>query len=595
MKLLTAIAGLIVAAEGAAIGNAMDVQNVLQSVLSIAQSRPLKSSKPPNVLFVITDDQDLQLDSLSYTPHILKHMRDKGTFFSNHFVTTALCCPSRVSLWTGRQAHNTNVTDVSPPYGGYPKFVDRGFNDNFLPVWLQEAGYDTYYTGKLFNAHTVGNYDSPYVNGFNGSDFLLDPFTYSYLNSTYQRNQDPPVSYEGQHTMDVITEKALGFLDDALEGDRPFFVTVAPIAPHSNVNPHTLDGPDQLVMGAPIPLERHRHLFPDVKVPRTDHFNPDEPSGVSWIRDLPQQNQSIVDYGDSYYRSRLQALQGVDELVDSLVTRLEESGQLDNTYIIYTSDNGFHIGQHRLPPGKTCGFEEDIRVPLFIRGPGIPEGYVQNSVTTHIDLAPTIFQLAGIPHRDDFDGTAIPLTPDYAGPRHEHVTVEFWGKAVFEGDFSQIGMDGSIFIPNNTYKSVRLLGEGYNLYYSVWCNNEHELYDLSTDPYQLHNLYPSDSVLGENEPHLLGRTLSQAISRLDALLLVLKSCQGPTCIEPWKVLQPQNSIYTLRDALDEKYDLFYQAQPQVSFDWCDAGYVIEAEGPQAPLTTRHGLPWDAWV
>lgn len=187
--------------------------------------------------------------------------------------------------------------------------------------------------------------------------------------------------------------------------------------------------------------------------------------------------------------------------MNSLVTRLEESDQLDNTYIIYTSDNGFHIGQHRLPPGKTCGFEEDIRVPLFIRGPGISEGYVQDSVTTHIDLAPTIFNLAGIPHRDDFDGTAIPLTPDYAGPRHEHVTVEFWGKAVLEGDFSQIGMflahgnffsyrcteaksdplgvDGSIFLPNNTYKAVRLLGESYNLYYSVWCNNEHELYDLS--------------------------------------------------------------------------------------------------------------------
>ncbi|KAJ6093601.1 hypothetical protein N7486_008890 [Penicillium sp. IBT 16267x] len=602
MKLLTVITGLIAAAEGAAIGNAMDVQNVLQSVLTIAPSRPLNSSKPPNILFVITDDQDLQLDSISYTPHILKHMRDKGTFFSNHFVTTALCCPSRVSLWTGRQAHNTNVTDVNPPHGGYPKFVNRGFNDNFLPVWLQEAGYDTYYTGKLFNAHTVDNYHSPYVNGFNGSEFLLDPFTYSYLNSTYQRNQDPPVSYEGQHTTDVITGKALGFLDDALRGDRPFFVAVAPIAPHSNVNPFALDDPHQVTMDAPIPLERHRLLFPGVKVPRTENFNPDEPSGVSWIRGLPQQNQSVVDHGDLYYRSRLQALQGVDELVDSLVTRLAESDQLDNTYIIYTSDNGFHIGQHRLPPGKTCGFEEDIRVPLFIRGPGVPEGYVQDSVTTHIDLAPTIFNLAGIPHRDDFDGTAIPLTPDYAGPRHEHVIVEFWGPAVFEGDFSQIeadsdplGIDGSIFLPNNTYKSVRLLGEGYNLYYAVWCNNEHELYDLSTDPYQLHNLYPNGAVLGENEPHLLGRTLSQAISRLDALLLVLKSCQGLTCIEPWKVVQPQHTIHTLRDALDEQYDLFYQERPRVSFNWCDTGYVIEAEGPQAPLTTRHGLPWDAWV
>jgi Arylsulfatase A and related enzymes len=154
---------------------------------------------------------------------------------------------------------------------------------------------------------------------------------------------------------------------------------------------------------------------------------------------LPQLNQTVVDYNDHFYRSRLRALQGVDELVGDLVKRLEESDKLDNTYIIYTSDNGFHIGQHRLPPGKTCGYEEDIRVPLFIRGPGIPEGHVQDSVTTHIDLAPTIFGLAGIPPRSDFDGTAIPLTPDSDELRHEHVTVEYWGRAVMEGAFSGIG------------------------------------------------------------------------------------------------------------------------------------------------------------
>lgn len=135
----------------------------------------------------------------------------------------------------------------------------------------------------------------------------------------------------------------------------------------------------------------------------------------------------------------MRALQGVDELVESLIERLEASDQLDNTYIIYTSDNGFHIGQHRLPPGKTCGFEEDVRVPLFIRGPGVPAGFVQDAVTTHIDLAPTFFDLAGIPSRPDFDGTAIPITPDATGLRHEHVTVEYWGKGVLEGDFSAIG------------------------------------------------------------------------------------------------------------------------------------------------------------
>jgi arylsulfatase A-like enzyme len=424
----------------------------LQQILGPApQTLPNK----PNFIFIITDDQDLQLDSIDFMPLVSKHLKQKGTFFSNHFVTTALCCPSRVSLWTGRQAHNTNVTDVTPPYGnpnpissgamgsnsivgGYPKFVNRGFNDNFLPVWLQSAGYDTYYTGKLFNAHTVDNYHSPYVNGFTGSDFLLDPFTYSYLNSTYQRNRDEPVSYEGRHTVDVITEKALGFLDDGLNGDRPFFLTVAPVAPHSNVDVSALGGDRRAptIMTEPIPLDRHKSLFQDVKVPRTKHFNPDEPSGVSWIKDLPQQDESTIEYNDHFYRQRLRALQGVDELVDLIITRLETSGQLDNTYIIYTSDNGYHIGQHRLPPGKACGFEEDIRVPLFIRGPGVPENKVENAVTTHIDLAPTIFDLAEIPLREDFDGTPIPLPSmeDNASIRHEHVTVEYWGKSYLEGE-----------------------------------------------------------------------------------------------------------------------------------------------------------------
>ncbi|KAJ5772752.1 Alkaline phosphatase-like alpha/beta/alpha [Penicillium paradoxum] len=591
MKLI-ALTGLVAAVEGVSVNLQSNFQSNLQSALQSV----LKHETPsPNILFILTDDQDLQLNSIAYTPLISKHIRDQGTFFRNHFVTTALCCPSRVSLWTGRQAHNTNVTDVSPPYGGYPKFVERGFNEDFLPIWLQEAGYDTYYTGKMFNAHTIHNYHSPHINGFNGSDFLLDPYTYSYLNSTYQRNHEAPVSYEGEHTIDVITGKALGFLDDALDGERPFFLAVSPVAPHSNVDPEDIVS-GKIQMTAPIPLQRHEHLFESVKVPRTLNFNPDEPSGISWIRGLPPQNQSVVDYNDHFYRSRLRALQGVDELVDSLVTRLEESGQLDNTYIIYTSDNGFHIGQHRLPPGKTCGFEEDIRVPLFIRGPGVAKGHVQDAVTTHIDLAPTLFHLAGLPARDDFDGVAIPVTPEFDGERHEHVTVEYWGSAVVEGAYSGIGVDGSSTIPNNTYKSVRLLGEGYNLYYSVWCNNEHELYDLSTDPYQLNNLYPSTTSLANDiEPRILGRSLAQIISRLDALLMVLKSCQGVTCIQPWDVLQPVDDVSSLQDALHEEYDNFYGAQPQVSFDWCDAGYIIDAEGPQVPLTSRHGVSWDIWV
>ncbi|KAL4804572.1 alkaline-phosphatase-like protein [Aspergillus unguis] len=559
---------------------------------------PAPISTKPNFIFVITDDQDLKLDSIDYMPYVKKHFQEKGTFFKNHFVTTALCCPSRVSLWTGRQAHNTNVTDVSPPYGGYPKFVDRGFNDNFLPVWLQNNGYNTFYTGKLFNAHTVNNYHSPYVNGFNGSDFLLDPFTYSYMNSTYQRNRDEPVSYEGHHTIDVITEKALGFLEDGLSSDDPFFLTVAPVAPHSNVDVSSLGRELPVVMTEPIPLDRHKHLFEGVTIPRTDSFNPDKPSGANWVQSLPKQDESTVEYHDHFYRQRLRALQGVDELVDALVTRLEASGKLDNTYIIYTSDNGYHIGQHRLPPGKACGFEEDIRVPLFIRGPGVPKNETEDAVTTHIDLAPTIFDLAKISLRDDFDGTPIPLpsASENVYPRHEHVTVEYWGKSYLEGEKGALSNPDNLpFFRNNTYKSVRIIGQGYNLYYSVWCSNEHELYDLTTDPYQLNNLYTSNQTQ-LSKTTLFGHPLPKVISRLDSILLVLKSCKGATCIKPWDVLHPGGHVRNLNDAMNNLYDVFYNDQARVSFDHCEQGYIPEVEGPQAALPfSRYGLNWDVWT
>ncbi|KAI3054302.1 hypothetical protein CBS147353_11448 [Aspergillus niger] len=119
------------------------------------QQQPLSATAKPNVVFILTDDQDAHLGSLDYMPYVQKHLLDKGTHYRSHYCTTSVCCPSRVTLWTGKLAHNTNVTDVNPPHGGYPKIISQGLNDNYLPVWLQEAGYNTYYTGKLFNVHTV--------------------------------------------------------------------------------------------------------------------------------------------------------------------------------------------------------------------------------------------------------------------------------------------------------------------------------------------------------------------------------------------------------------------------------------------------------
>lgn len=257
--------------------------------------------------------------------------------------------------------------------------------------------------------------------------------------------------YEGQHTIDILATKAYGFLEDALQDDAPFFLTIAPVAPHSNVKIESLDGNIEDIVAnfsPPIPAKRHSHLFKDVKVPRTENFNPEKPSGVNWVQRLPRQSQENVDFNDHFYRSRLRALQGVDEIVDGVVTRLKEANVLDNTYIIYSTDNGYHIGQHRLQPGKECGFEEDINIPLIVRGPSVPKNSTTEIVTTHTDLAPTILSLAGGPLRLDFDGEAIPLTKKgiakASHKRHEHVNIEYWGFAIGEGkDFG----GGMLFFP----------------------------------------------------------------------------------------------------------------------------------------------------
>ncbi|GKZ31401.1 hypothetical protein AbraIFM66950_011977 [Aspergillus brasiliensis] len=569
------------------------------------QQQPLSVSATakPNVVFILTDDQDAHLGSLDYMPYVKKHLSDKGTHYRSHYCTTSVCCPSRVTLWTGKLAHNTNVTDVNPPHGGYPKFISQGLNDNYLPVWLQEAGYNTYYTGKLFNVHTVDNYNAPFPAGFTGNDFLLDPFTYDYLNSTFQRDREPPQSYEGEYSTDIVAQKAYRLLDEAVTAQKPFFLTVAPIAPHCNVfmNGTGLDANPKFDFSAPIPAKRHEDLFPDVKVPRTPSFNPEYPSGANWISNLKRQNDTNVDYNDHFYRQRLRALQAVDELVDGLFARLKDYDILDNTYIVYSSDNGYHIGQHRLQPGKSCGYEEDINVPLFIRGPDIAQDVSTDIVTTHTDLAPTFLDLLGIPLRSDFDGDPIPLTESQFKAaregRQEHVTVEYWGFAAGEGIY-----DFDLSAYNNTYKALRIKGRGYNLYYSVWCNNEHELYDMTTDPYQLNNLLSLDGQHKVPSHTVLNVDLPKVIQRLDSLLLVLKSCKGRVCVKPWSALHPRGEVKTLKDALDVRYDHFYEIEQttRVQFNECARGYFLDAEGPQFDQGTaygvlRDGLPWYEWV
>jgi N-acetylglucosamine-6-sulfatase len=564
--------------------------------------------KRPNIVFVLTDDQDLHMDSLSYMPLLKKHVVDHGTSFSNHYCTVALCCPSRVSLWTGKAAHNTNVTDINPPWGGYPKFISQGFNDNYLPVWLQDAGYSTYYVGKLFNAQSLSTYNKPHAAGWTGSEFLLDPYTYEYLNATLQRNHDAPVSYEGQYVTDVVAKKSFDFLDDALESGKPFFLTIAPTSPHSNVhfNQDLSSGNKTFTKGTntqsqPVPAERHKHLFRDVQVPRTPNFNPETTSGASWIAQLPKQNQTNVDYNDEWYRNRLRSLQAVDEMIDELFDRLEVAGILEETYVFYSTDNGYSVGQHRRQPGKQCAFEEDINVPLIVRGPGVASGVTTNLVTSHIDLAPTFLELVGVDKGKyeiyELDGAAVPIHSldiqhAYDAWPQEHINVEMWGIIMSEGKH------GMVLYPNHTYKALRVIGDGYSLLYTVWCNNEHELYDLTKDPYEMDNLYKLPSTtffnVGDDEDQGPRSTLEHLITRLDSLLMILKTCKGRQCTHPWESIHPQGVVHSLKRALDPSYNAFYSAQTRVHFDKCERGYLSESEGPMWNASRAYSMEHEVW-
>lgn len=561
-------------------------------------------NKRPNILFILTDDQDSHMSSVDHMPHVKADIINKGVTYERHFCTVALCCPSRATLWTGKAAHNHNVTDVKPPHGGYPKVVASGVNDDYLPLWLQAAGYNTYYAGKLWNFHSVSNYDRPAAaRGFNGSAFLLDPYTYRYWDSRVSHDGGPPVSYAGRYSTDVVAESSYALLERALEREgEPWFLTVAPTAPHSNWVLDERTGATYLV--APQVAYRHEHLFHDYEVPRGASFNAPIRGAAGWPGGLAALNESVLAYNDFYQRQRLRALQPVDEMLHELVGMLAAAGQLDDTYIFYSTDNGYHVSQHAMHPGKECGLDTDVHIPLFARGPGLPEGGLVDVVTTHTDLAPTFLRIAGVEGRlADLDGEPIPLGEgEEVNGRSEHVAVEYWGYGVPEGHYGfrsdsrfEAGVMQNIYV-NNTYRGLRVVAEGYSLYYSVWCTGERELYDMVHDPEQTVNVLAGlgggggggDKAEGQVEVdpvvaaarvrlQVAGRGHEAVVTRLEALIMVLRDCKGEVCRRPWKTLHPDGGIGSLAGALESRFDGFYERQPRMAFDGCPVAYFEDKE------------------
>ena len=404
---------------------------------------------------------------------------------------------------------------------------------------------------------------------------LIAPNIYTFYTPVFSTNNGPLEAYTGTYQTDIISDKSIAILDGlANDKTNPFLFVISPTAPHDEV--WFVNGTTEFT--PPVPAKRHEHLFKDAKAPRDPSFNPEVQDKVSWIGSLPRLDESEVDRIDAIYRARLQSLQATDELVERIIKRLEHNGQLDNTYIVYTTDNGYHLGTHRMFSGKQTPFEEDTNIPFIIRGPGIAKGKKSNAVATHTHFPATVLKLAGLPVPDELDAHSIPVLENKAtygkDAPTEAFAVEFWSASFMENTTYGSNL--------NTYKSVRLIGQGYNLLYTVWCTGEKEYYDLVKDPFQIKNIYK------ETKPTLL--------NRLDALLNVLRTCKGPTCRDPWSVIHPENKsieednkkqgdhhhdnkrgVHSLTDALNKKYDKYYADLPKFAFESCIQYYLSSNE------------------
>ncbi|KAK8001114.1 Arylsulfatase [Apiospora marii] len=448
----------------------------------------------PSIILIMSDDQDRRLGSTDFQSVLHREIFSQGVEFVNHFATTAQCCPSRASLLRGQAAHNTNVTNVHAPGGNYDKWHMAGLDEDYLPHWLKKAGYKAEYVGKFLNGYNVVNANiAPKVMSQNG---------------------ERPVYYKGFHSTDVVRTKAPAVLpaDRAVRAPRP-----ERRAPHGAAGPP--HGP-----------------LPDAKAPRTPNYNPDDAHHVGkggWPGTLPRMNESTEATADGAFRFRAQALQGLDEIIEDVIAMLDANGKLDNTYVIYTSDNGYHIGQHRLPGGKALFYGEDTNLPFGVRGPGVPKNITSKIPGVHLDLVPTFLDIAGLPESEwptFLDGRSLlPQWKDPAGSSagpdagdgnsKETLNVEFWGSCTIE---APNGAELGAPFKNTTYKTLRMLGDRQSWLFSVWCTGQMELYDTAADPYELTNL------VGDPRHEA-------ALNRLNALLLVTKSCAEGTCRDPWAV------------------------------------------------------------
>lgn len=500
------------------------LQPTATNVPADQSTAPPAQATKPNIVFILVDDLDYA--AFEHMPKMKSLIADQGITLANFFISMPLCCPSRATILRGQYGHSTQIMGNDLPFGGFLKFSELGEEESTVATWLQDAGYRTMLAGKYLNAFPDSSDLMHIPPGWTEWYSPMQGAAYEQYNYTLNENGQQVVYGEEpeDYGTDVYARKTIEFIQRSVQEGQPFFAHVSVYAPHWPTTP------------AP----RHAKMFADAKAPRTPNFDEQDVSDKpSYIRDLPPLTREDVARIDEEYRNRLRSMQAVDEMIESIVDTLQSTGQLDNTYIFFTSDNGYHLGNHRQLLGKTAPYEEEVRVTMMVRGPGVPAGKTLDHLTGNVDLAPTWAEIAGATPPDFVDGRSlVPLLRKDPPPTDqwrrcfllEHAPYELPGQPHGaririantpaglleppdpEDEFSSGTLaaqeSGSEAPP---YRGVRTA----DYLYVEYPTGERELYDLRNDPYQLENL------VATAEPELLGQ--------LAARLAELSECGGATC------------------------------------------------------------------